>query len=113
MTCAGPNNEPSTSSMTLQDSLPHLDWSKIAQVAQRITLMNEHAPPGIMLMGKCGDVHQAFRNLRAHSKIAKWFGSHIPELGIVVLDLSAAFGWTGSPAIYCSMRNSIAWLVGK
>ena len=60
MTCAGPNNESSTNSMTLQDSLPHIDSPKIAQVAQRITLMTTHAPPGIRLMVKCGDVHQAF-----------------------------------------------------
>ena len=113
MTFGGPTQAPSTNSMTLQDSLPTIEWPKVAQVAARIAMLNRQAPPGVMIMGKCGDVHQAFRNLRAHASITKWFGTHIPELGIIAIDLSAAFGWTGSPALYCSVGNGIAWLVGN
>ena len=108
MTCPGPNNKPSTNSMTIQDSLPQILWPKIAQVAHRVAEMNRLAPLEVMLMGKCGDVNKAFRNLRAHTRIAKWFGTHIPELGLVIIDLSAAFGWTGSPFMYCSAGNDIA-----
>ena len=113
LTFPGPNKAQSTTSMTDQDSLPSIDWPNIATVTQRIANLNRNTPPGVMIMGKCGDVNQAFRNLRAHSTIAKWFGTHIPELGVVAVDLSAAFGWTGSPVLYCTMGNGIAWLVGN
>ena len=60
-----------------------------------------------------GDVKAAYRNLRVNADFAHLFGLSLPEANLAAFDLSAAFGWSGSPALYCMFGNAIAELVAS
>ncbi|KAJ8558741.1 hypothetical protein ON010_g8711 [Phytophthora cinnamomi] len=59
-----------------------------------------------------GDVAVAFRNLSVHSECAHLFAGTIPEENALVIDLSACFGWVGSPGFYGLAGNAIAHILG-
>ncbi|OWZ09052.1 Secreted protein [Phytophthora megakarya] len=47
-----------------------------------------------------GDVASAFRNISIHSNTVFLFTGRIEEENVIVIELSASFGWTGSPRFY-------------
>jgi len=47
-----------------------------------------------------GNVTRAYRNAGIHSDSVHLFAGHIPEDNAIVIDLAAAFGWTGSSGTY-------------
>ena len=52
-----------------------------------------------------GDVSGAFKLCPLHADHVGRFAGTIPDLGILVIDLTCPFGWTGSPGHY--------WVAGK
>ena len=60
-----------------------------------------------------GDVKGAFRHLRIHANHVQWMGAQLPNQDVVVLDLSAPFGWTGSPLYYGAFGGAISWLLSR
>ena len=91
--------------------LPVIAWPKIVQLAHRISQLHATNPPGTIFKGMTGDVAQAYRNLRAHADDCATFGISLPTAGVVGMDLSAPFGWNGSPNMYCVFGDGITWLV--
>ncbi|EGZ04988.1 hypothetical protein PHYSODRAFT_414466, partial [Phytophthora sojae] len=71
-----------------------------AVLAQRI-LDVEQEFPGLARMAT-GDVAGAFRNIPLAAEAACRFAGTLPELGILVIDLSCPFGWSDSPRQYWS-----------
>ncbi|OWZ12348.1 LOW QUALITY PROTEIN: hypothetical protein PHMEG_00014513 [Phytophthora megakarya] len=47
-----------------------------------------------------GDVASAFRNISIHSDSVNWFAGTIEEDEALIIELTAPFGWTGSPGSY-------------
>ncbi|GMF31879.1 unnamed protein product [Phytophthora lilii] len=37
----------------------------------------------------------------------------VPELGVLVIDMSVPFGWSGSPPCYALFGRAISWLMGS
>ena len=74
--------------------------AKIAQWALEV----ESAQPGEAVM-MTGDVSGAFRNVPFAAAACGSFAGYIPQLDIVIVNLSLSFGWTDSPAFY--------WLAGR
>ncbi|EGZ30159.1 hypothetical protein PHYSODRAFT_476324 [Phytophthora sojae] len=58
-----------------------------------------------------GDVKGAFRHLMLASGHVRWMAATIPELGVLIVDMSAPVGWTSSPAFYGAFGGAITWLV--
>ena len=68
------------------------------EIAQWALFMEQRFP-GTATMMK-GDVAGAFRNLHIHRDHCGRFAAYIPELDLVVVNLTLPFGWTDSPAHY-------------
>ena len=47
------------------------------------------------------------------AKKVVFFGFLVPELGVLILDMAATFGWTGSPSYYGVFDNGVSWLVRR
>jgi hypothetical protein len=94
-------------------ALPATPWHRVADIARRITFLLESRPPGVAIKGLVGDVRAAYRNLRIHADFAHLFGLSLPTVDVTAFDLSAAFGWSGSPALYCLFGNAIAEAVAS
>ncbi|OWZ04799.1 hypothetical protein PHMEG_00023237 [Phytophthora megakarya] len=47
-----------------------------------------------------GDVASAFHNISIHSNSVYFFAGQIEEENVIIIELSAPFGWTGSPGFY-------------
>ncbi|KAE8909414.1 hypothetical protein PF001_g7393 [Phytophthora fragariae] len=60
-----------------------------------------------------GDVASAFRNISIHSKSVYLFAGLIEEENALVIELSAPFGWTGSPGIYEIVGGAISYIHGN
>ena len=103
----------SVNDFTDKDSLPVIDWPRIAALAIRITDLHQQHPPGSIFLGMTGDVSQAYRHIRAHADDCASFGISIPNHDIVGMDMSAPFGWNGSPNMYCIFGDGITWLVRR
>ncbi|KAF0718108.1 hypothetical protein AaE_010716 [Aphanomyces astaci] len=82
--------------------------SQVASIILRASL-----PPNTAIKGMVGDVASAYRHLSASCTDAVWFGLAVPEAGVIGIDMSAPFGWCGSPNIYCAFGNGISWLVSR
>ncbi|RLN78794.1 hypothetical protein BBJ28_00023541 [Nothophytophthora sp. Chile5] len=59
-----------------------------------------------------GDVASAFRNIGIHSNSVYLFAGHIEEDDVIVIELVAPFGWTGSPGFYEIAGGAIAHVHG-
>ncbi|KAG2856503.1 hypothetical protein PC119_g16210 [Phytophthora cactorum] len=57
-----------------------------------------------------GDVASAYRNACTHSECVFMFAGHIPEDNTIIIDLSAAFGWTGSSETYGILGGAVAFI---
>ncbi|KAE9068092.1 hypothetical protein PF010_g27203 [Phytophthora fragariae] len=60
-----------------------------------------------------GDVASAFRNISIHSNSVYLFAGHIEEDDIIVIELAAPFGWTGSPGFYEIAGGAVAYVHGS
>ncbi|OWY95859.1 hypothetical protein PHMEG_00034025, partial [Phytophthora megakarya] len=60
-----------------------------------------------------GDVKTAFRHLRTAAGQTFRMAAFVPELEILVIDMSAPFGWSGSPPCYSLFGRAISWLMGS
>ena len=103
----------SVNDFTDKDLLPLIDWPRITNLAHRITDLHHLHPPGSRFLGMTGDVAQAYRHIRAHADDCASFGISIPGHDVVGMDMSAPFGWNGSPNMYCVFGDGITWLVRR
>jgi hypothetical protein len=62
-------------------------------------------PDDVVMM--TGDVSGAFRHIPINCWFCGHFSGYIPELDIIVLDLSLPIGWTGSPVAYSIAGQAI------
>ena len=97
---------------TEPDSIPAIRYTHVAAIAKRIEDVHR-AHPGIQVGMLKGDVSGAFRHLRHHACDVHWMGGCVPKRKSGVIDLSAPFGWTGSPALYGLFGRAISYLVGR
>ncbi|GMF39035.1 unnamed protein product [Phytophthora lilii] len=58
------------------------------------------------------DVNSAYRNACIHSGSVHLFTGHIPEDGVIIIDMSAGFGWTGSSGTYNILGGVVAFVHG-
>ncbi|GMF21047.1 unnamed protein product [Phytophthora fragariaefolia] len=69
--------------------------------------------PGARVRLMAGDVAAAFRNISIHSNSVYLFAGHIEEDDIIVIELAAPFGWTGSPGFHEIAGGAIAHVHGS
>jgi len=120
---------------TVRSSIPTTVWAPAAEVGRRIHQLStdqstqqaqpgerqfstdqstQQAQPGErQIFALVGDVNAAFRNIPNHASNVKWFGLFVPELDVIVFDMSAPFGWTASPMFYGVFGNGISSLVKR
>ncbi|POM60418.1 LOW QUALITY PROTEIN: hypothetical protein PHPALM_30734 [Phytophthora palmivora] len=60
-----------------------------------------------------GDVASSFRNISIHSNSVYLFAGQIEEENVLVIELSAPFGWTGSPGFYEVVGGAISHVHGS
>ncbi|KAG2502690.1 hypothetical protein JM16_009640 [Phytophthora kernoviae] len=97
---------------TDQDSIIKPDYAHCDAVASEILrLKRENTGARICVMA-C-DVASAFRNIGIHSNSVYLFAGHIEEDDVIVLELAAPFGWTGSPGFYEIAGGAIAHTHGS
>ncbi|ETM53581.1 hypothetical protein L914_02952 [Phytophthora nicotianae] len=99
-------------SHTIQSSLPYVPYQPFSSLAERI----EHLAavhPGVRILILKGDVQGAFRHLRQHAPDVHRMGGRLGHSQAGVIDLSAPFGWTGSPALYSVFGRAISTIVGR
>ncbi|RLN44743.1 hypothetical protein BBJ28_00027123, partial [Nothophytophthora sp. Chile5] len=96
---------------TDQDSITKPDYVHCDAVATEILrLKRAHSASKICVMA--GDVASAFRNIGIHSNSVYLFAGHIEEDDVIVIELVAPFGWTGSPGFYEIAGGAIAHVHG-
>ncbi len=89
--------------------LPTPSYDHCRMVAQHILHLRSRFPnQTIRIMA--GDVAGAFRHVSLNENVAFLFGSTIPELDVVVVDLACPFGWTASPAAYDIFGSAISYV---
>ncbi|ETV74382.1 hypothetical protein H257_10973 [Aphanomyces astaci] len=103
----------SVNSCTNKDKLSLVEWPKFLHVTRRINALRASLAPNTAIKGMIGDVVSAYRHLSASCTDTVWFGLAVPEAGVIGIDMSAPFGWCGSPNIYCAFGNGISWLVSR
>ncbi|KAG3137607.1 hypothetical protein PI126_g17315 [Phytophthora idaei] len=60
-----------------------------------------------------GDIASAYRNACTHSECVSMFAGYIPGDNAIVIDMSAAFGWTGSAGTYSTLGGAVAFTHGS
>ncbi|RLN49122.1 hypothetical protein BBJ28_00017153 [Nothophytophthora sp. Chile5] len=84
---------------TDQNSITKTDYAHCDGVVSEILrLKREHPEARICVIA--GDVASAFRNVGIHSNIVYLFAGQIEKNNVIVIELVAPLGWTGSPAFY-------------
>lgn len=79
----------------------------------REVLSQQDLNPDVTVLLQAGDVASAFRNVCIHSNSTYLFGGRLESDNALVIDTSAAFGWSGSPASYGIVSGAIAYLHGQ
>ncbi|EGZ22114.1 hypothetical protein PHYSODRAFT_329971 [Phytophthora sojae] len=69
--------------------------------------------PDAEIQLQAGDVASAFRNVCTHSRRVQMFGGRLEPDNALVIDASAAFGWSGWPASYGVVAGAIAHIHGN
>ena len=88
----------SINEMIDQAHIPAEVWCQVADVGKRImqlaaaTGWSPNHPESSTIFASSADVNAAFRNLCYTADSVAAFGVHVPDLNVVALDLSAAFG---------------------
>ncbi|KAF1324822.1 hypothetical protein FI667_g9648, partial [Globisporangium splendens] len=98
----------SLNDLTQQDATVKITYDGARALALRFLKVEEEHPGQAKIM--CGDVSGAFRHIHIHADHVGRFAGTIPELGILVIDLSCPFGWTRSPAEYWVAGGAINYL---
>jgi len=104
---------------TIRESIPQTEWFQATVVGRRIHELSvksgwdPHHPDKTTIHALVGDVNAAFRNIANHPRNVRWFGFFVPELDVIVFDMSAPFGWTASPMFYGVFGNGISALVRR
>ncbi|POM60523.1 hypothetical protein PHPALM_30621 [Phytophthora palmivora] len=98
--------------LTDMSSLPPAQHEHVAALARRVDLPRTHFPMAEIYLLK-GDVNGAFRHLRQHANDVEWMCGLLPQRYARVVNLSAPFGWTGSPVNYGVFGRAISFLVGR
>ncbi|OWZ06290.1 LOW QUALITY PROTEIN: hypothetical protein PHMEG_00021475 [Phytophthora megakarya] len=93
-------------------SVPKVRYESVKIIAVRIEYLATNGHAGRIRMLK-GDVKGAFRHLRIRANQVFRMAAYIAELGILVVDLAAPFGWSGSPPYYALFGRAISWLMGS
>ncbi|KAE9278735.1 hypothetical protein PR003_g28435, partial [Phytophthora rubi] len=106
-----PDND-SVNSHTDQDEVPTAAFDHCSCVAKEI-LRLRRSKPGREVKLMAGDVASAYRNVCTHSECVYMFAGHIPEDAAIVIDLAAAFGWTGSSGTYGVLGGAVAFAHGS
>ncbi|ETL88007.1 hypothetical protein L917_12893 [Phytophthora nicotianae] len=79
-------------------------------LARRILEVEVEFPDDAMMMS--GDVSGAFKHIPVHADhVGRFFLGAVPELGILVIDLSCLFGWRLSPQHYWTAGAVITHLM--
>ncbi|OWZ05952.1 hypothetical protein PHMEG_00021866 [Phytophthora megakarya] len=76
-----------------------------------LRVKREHPNTEIEVMA--GDVSSAFRNISIHSNSVFLFAGRIEEENVIVIELSAPFGWTRSPGFYEIVGGAISHVHGS
>ncbi|KAE8906570.1 hypothetical protein PF003_g9169 [Phytophthora fragariae] len=97
---------------TDQDSIIKPDYTHCDAVATEI-LKSKRAHPNARVCVMAGDVASAFRNISIHSNSVYLFAGHIEEDDVIVIELAAPFGWTGSPGFYEIAGGAVAYVHGS
>ncbi|POM64380.1 LOW QUALITY PROTEIN: Hypothetical protein PHPALM_20089 [Phytophthora palmivora] len=93
------------------DSAIKPEYSHCDAVATEILrAKREHPHATVEIMA--GDVASAFRNIRIHSNSVYLFAGKIEEANVLVIELSAPFGWSGSPGFYEVVGGAISHIHG-
>ncbi|EGZ06938.1 hypothetical protein PHYSODRAFT_408630, partial [Phytophthora sojae] len=109
------NGDPQTTGRVIHDlSCPvnvslndHTDRTAICQPkyqhcdAVATTIVQEKKRhPGAEVKEQAGDVSSAYRHVCIHSQCVHLFGVRLHRDAALIIDMSAAFGWSGSPGNY-------------
>jgi hypothetical protein len=97
---------------TDQQSIIKPEYNHCDAVAAEILKAKRNNPRASICV-MVGDVASAFRHISIHSKSVYLFAGHIEEDDVIVIELSAPFGWTGSPGFYEIARGAIAHVHGS
>ncbi|POM61583.1 Cleavage induced Predicted protein [Phytophthora palmivora] len=90
------------------DSVPKLPFKSV--IARYIEYLAKAGYTGRIRMLK-GDVKKAFLHLRTAACETFRMAAFVPELEVLVIDMSAPFGWAGSPPCYSLFGRAISWLM--
>jgi hypothetical protein len=101
----------STNDASDKRSFPRAMYASVSIIAKRIDDCSAR-DPGVRVCLLKGDVQGAFRHLMLASQSVRWMGGRLKQCGALVMDMSAPFGWTGSPPFYAAFGGAISWLVG-
>ncbi|OWZ20981.1 hypothetical protein PHMEG_0004528 [Phytophthora megakarya] len=66
--------------------------------------------PNADVLEQAGDVSSAYRHLCIHSHCAHLFGGRLTRDNVLVVDMAAAFGWSGSPGNYGTVGSAISFI---
>lgn len=102
----------STNSDTVTDGLPVMCYRPAAEIALRIEELTKQYP-GVRIMMMGGDVKGAYRHLMNRASQVHRMGGQLPGDDALIIDVSAPFGWTASPAYYGVFGGAITWLVTR
>ncbi|RLN68150.1 hypothetical protein BBJ29_009679 [Phytophthora kernoviae] len=95
-----------------QDSITKPDYNHCDAVATEI-LRAKHNHPEAEIQIMASDVASAFRNISIHSNSVYLFAGLIEEENVLVIELSAPFGWTGPPGFYEIFSGAISHVHGS
>ncbi|KAE9052141.1 hypothetical protein PR003_g1012 [Phytophthora rubi] len=68
--------------------------------------------PGAEVKEQAGDVSSAYRHVCIHSHCVHLFGGRLHRDNVLIIDMSAAFGWSGSPGNYGVVGGAISFIHG-
>ncbi|ETL90058.1 hypothetical protein L917_11119, partial [Phytophthora nicotianae] len=102
----------SINDFTDQDSINKPDYTHCDAVSREILRAKQQFPSAKIAV-MTGDVATAFRNISIHSNSVYLVAGRIAEEGAIVIELSAPFGWTGSPGFYEIFGGAITHVHGS
>ncbi|KAE9051069.1 hypothetical protein PR003_g614 [Phytophthora rubi] len=87
-------------------------YEHCSSIAREI-LRCKRVKPGCAVKVTAGDVAAAYHNACTHSDCVYLFPGRIPEDNATVIDLCAAFRWTGSAGTYSVLGGAVAFVHGN
>jgi hypothetical protein len=102
----------SVNSAFVADSVPRVRYDSVVIIARRIENLVQAGHAGRIRVLK-SNVKTAFRHLRTRANQVFRMAASVKELSILVIFMSAPFGWSGSPPCYARLGRAITWLMGS